>query len=52
MGVANLDVDQGGSGLQVIGKGLFGGGAISPTIWGRDMGPHITYAWGVGRIPP
>ena len=43
LGVADLDIDQGGSGCMDTGTDLLGGGAIGPAIRVRYMGPDAAY---------
>ena len=52
MGATESGIEQVGSGCLDIGTYLLGGGAISPTIRVKDMGPDAAYGESVGRIPP
>ena len=52
VGAADSYIDHGGSGCPDIGTDLLGGGAISPVIQVKDMGPDASYEEGIGRIPP
>ena len=52
MGVADLGIEQGGSGCMDIGTDLLGIGIFGHAIRVRDMGPGAAYEEGVGWIPP
>ena len=52
VGVADSDIEQGGSRCPDIGTYLLGGGEIGPSIRVRDMDPDGAYEEGFGQIPP
>ena len=49
--MADLDIEQGGSGCPDIGTDLLGGSAIGNAVRVRDMGPDTAHEEGAGRIP-